>query len=87
MDVFIPEEYVTRRRIEKKAAAIARKRPNMVPESSKEMGKEEKSKPQLPPQFGLDSNEFLVPGIYVDNNFVQSTLLLVALPGGRGWIG
>ncbi|XWS48946.1 hypothetical protein CRYUN_Cryun13aG0120900 [Craigia yunnanensis] len=60
MDVFIPEEYVIRRRIEKKAAAIAGKRPNMVPEASKKMEKEKKS--QLPTPIRLDSNEFLVPG-------------------------
>ncbi|KAA3456309.1 putative LRR receptor-like serine/threonine-protein kinase [Gossypium australe] len=34
MDVFIPEEYVIRRRMEKKAAALAGKRtPNMVAET------------------------------------------------------
>ncbi|XVF13157.1 hypothetical protein REPUB_Repub08aG0184000 [Reevesia pubescens] len=73
MDVFIPEEYVIRRRIEKKAAAaIAGKRPNMVPEGSKKMEKEMK-KSQLPPPFRLDSNEFLVPG-GISENVVFSCL-------------
>ncbi|EOY24681.1 hypothetical protein QUC31_008891 [Theobroma cacao] len=59
MDVFIPEEYVIRRRIEKRAAAIAGKRPNKVPEATKRTDKEKKS---LPPPFRLDSNDFLVSG-------------------------
>ena len=66
MDVFIPEEYVIRRRIEKKAAAIAGKRPNRVPEESKnKMEKEKKSQPPTP--FRLDSKEFLFPGGIYEN--------------------
>ncbi|KAJ0104888.1 hypothetical protein Patl1_17734 [Pistacia atlantica] len=57
MDVFIPEDYVTRRRIEKKAAAIARKRSDTVSESSKRLLDKEKS--QSPPFRQLDS-DFLV---------------------------
>ncbi|XWS49912.1 hypothetical protein CRYUN_Cryun12cG0043800 [Craigia yunnanensis] len=72
MDVFIPEEYVIRRRIEKKTAAIAGQRPNMVPEASEKIEKEIK-KSQLPPPFRLDSNEFLVPG-GISENVVFSCL-------------
>ncbi|XWS61802.1 hypothetical protein CRYUN_Cryun07bG0156600 [Craigia yunnanensis] len=72
MDVFIPEEYVIRRRIEKKAAAIAGKRPNMLPKASKKMEKEDK-KSQLPSPFRLDSNEFLAPG-GISENVVFSCL-------------
>ncbi|XVE64868.1 hypothetical protein DITRI_Ditri07aG0136300 [Diplodiscus trichospermus] len=79
MDVFIPEEYVVRRRMEKKAAAIAGRRPNMVAgHASKKMEKEMK-KSQLPPPFRLDSNEqFLFPGGINENLLLL--LSLVALP-------
>ncbi|XVF10628.1 hypothetical protein REPUB_Repub07fG0199000 [Reevesia pubescens] len=65
MDVFIPEEYVIRRRIEKKAAAIAGKRPNMATEARKKMEKEKKM--SLPPPLRLDNNELLVLGGISEN--------------------
>lgn len=43
MDVFIPEEYVARRRSEKKAAAMARERSDKVSESSERILDKEKS--------------------------------------------
>ncbi|XWS38387.1 hypothetical protein CRYUN_Cryun19dG0126700 [Craigia yunnanensis] len=72
MDVFIPEEYVIRRRIEKKEAATAGKRPNMVTEASKKMEKEMKKSQQSLP-FRVDSTEFLVPG-EISENVVFSCL-------------
>ncbi|KAB2067097.1 hypothetical protein ES319_A09G203100v1 [Gossypium barbadense] len=61
MDVYIPEEYVIRRRMEKKAAALAGKRtPNMVAET--EVSKKMENKSKLPPAFRFDRNELLVGG-------------------------
>ncbi|KAE8670232.1 Nuclear transcription factor Y subunit C-9 [Hibiscus syriacus] len=57
MDVFIPEEYVIRRRIEKKAA---KRSSNM--EVSRRMEIEEKKKTELQSPFRLDGGEFLVSG-------------------------
>ncbi|KAE8722511.1 Nuclear transcription factor Y subunit C-9 [Hibiscus syriacus] len=57
MDVFIPEEYVIRRRIEKKAA----KRPPDKKASSR-MEKEERKTTELQPPFRLNGGEFLVSG-------------------------
>ncbi|XVF51519.1 hypothetical protein PTKIN_Ptkin04bG0191400 [Pterospermum kingtungense] len=75
MDVFIPEEYAIRRRIEKKAAG---KRPNMVAlalaGASKKMEKDNYNSQLLPPLFRLDSSEFLVPG-GISENAVFSCLL------------
>ncbi|XVE57853.1 hypothetical protein DITRI_Ditri04bG0123700 [Diplodiscus trichospermus] len=61
MDVFIPEEYVIKRRMEKKAAANAENMPNMAPKAKKKMEKEIKNS-QMPPPFRVNSNEFLVAG-------------------------
>ncbi|XVF52865.1 hypothetical protein PTKIN_Ptkin05aG0052800 [Pterospermum kingtungense] len=73
MDVFIPEEYVIRRRMEKKAAANGGKRPNMeAAEGSKKPEKEMKKSQRTPP-FRLDGNEFLVPG-GIGENVVFSCL-------------
>ncbi|MBA0851800.1 hypothetical protein Goshw_026402, partial [Gossypium schwendimanii] len=47
MDVFIPEEYVIRRRCEKKEAAIAEERSNMVVKASQRNEVETKSLPLL----------------------------------------
>ncbi|TYH23617.1 hypothetical protein ES288_A03G027900v1 [Gossypium darwinii] len=47
MDVFIPEEYVIRRRFEKKEAAIAEKRSNMMVKASQRKEVETKSLPLL----------------------------------------
>lgn len=55
MDVFIPEEYVMRRRSERKAVAGAPKKTDMVSESRR-MEKEKKARL---PTFGLE-NEFMV---------------------------
>lgn len=63
MDVFIPEEYVARRRTEKKAAAMARKGSNTVSES----GKRSMEKSDPPPFRRLDNNEFLVSGGLSEN--------------------
>ncbi|KAL4297851.1 hypothetical protein GQ457_12G001020 [Hibiscus cannabinus] len=57
MDVFIPEEYVIQRRIEKKAA----KRPPNA-EASRRTEKEKKSEQPPAPSFRVDGGEFLVPG-------------------------
>ncbi|KAK8626046.1 hypothetical protein V6N13_133700 [Hibiscus sabdariffa] len=58
MDVFIPEEYVIRRRLEKKEAAIAEKRSKTVLEASQKQDMDSKSVPLL---FGRpDGNGFLV---------------------------
>ena len=73
MDVFIPEEYVIRRRIEKKEAATAGKRPNMVTEASKKMEKDMKKSQQQSLPFRVDNNEFLVPG-GISENVVFSCL-------------
>ncbi|PPD97680.1 hypothetical protein GOBAR_DD05283 [Gossypium barbadense] len=48
MDVFIPEEYVIRRRFEKKEATIAEERSNMVVKASQRNEVETKSLPLLP---------------------------------------
>ncbi|KAK8479713.1 hypothetical protein V6N13_060376 [Hibiscus sabdariffa] len=53
MDVFIPEEYVIQRRIEKKAA----KRP-----PNTEASRRTEKKPEQPPPFRVDGSEFLVAG-------------------------
>ncbi|KAL5749884.1 hypothetical protein ACOSP7_024487 [Xanthoceras sorbifolium] len=68
MNVFIPEEYVRRRRNEKKAAAIAGKRSDMALESNKRMEKEKKTRP---PPFRLES-EFLVFSGGLSENIVYS---------------
>ncbi|MBA0582785.1 hypothetical protein Gorai_024917, partial [Gossypium raimondii] len=47
MDVFIPEEYVIRRRFEKKEATIAEERSNMVVKASQRNEVETKSLPLL----------------------------------------
>lgn len=63
MDVFIPEEYVIRRRAEKKAAANGGKiRPNMEAEASisNKLEKEVKKSQLRPSPFQQNSNEFLV---------------------------
>ncbi|KAK8482585.1 hypothetical protein V6N11_014284 [Hibiscus sabdariffa] len=61
MDVFIPEEYVIRRRLEKKEAAIAEKRSKLVLEASQKQDMDRKSVPVL--LFGRpDGNGFLVSG-------------------------
>ncbi|KAK8607702.1 hypothetical protein V6N13_046310 [Hibiscus sabdariffa] len=58
MDVFIPEEYVIRRRLEKKEAAIAEKRSKLVLEASQKQDMDRKSVPVL--LFGRpDGNGFL----------------------------
>ncbi|OMO58665.1 hypothetical protein COLO4_34429 [Corchorus olitorius] len=61
MDVFIPEEYVIRRRIEKKAAAaFINAGGKRLPEASKKVEMEKKS--VLPSPFRFDGgNDFLVP--------------------------
>ncbi|KAK8618032.1 hypothetical protein V6N13_115907 [Hibiscus sabdariffa] len=57
MDVFIPEEYFIRRRMEKRS--------NMVPaEASRKLGKEKKSR--LPPPFRVEGGEWLIPGGIVE---------------------
>ncbi|KAK5813286.1 hypothetical protein PVK06_028734 [Gossypium arboreum] len=62
MDVFIPEEYVIMRRIEKKTDGIGGKRRNMVAvEASKKLGKENMAQ-QLPPTYRVESKELLIPG-------------------------
>ncbi|KAK8342030.1 hypothetical protein V6Z11_A08G209300 [Gossypium hirsutum] len=62
MDVFIPEEYVIMRRIEKKTGGIGGKRRNMVAvEASKKLGKENMAQ-QLPPTYRVESKELLIPG-------------------------
>jgi hypothetical protein len=53
MDVFIPEEYVLKRRSERKSAAGARKR------NDESGGRVEKEKKIWPPTFGHE-NEFVV---------------------------
>lgn len=59
MDVFIPKEHVIRRRMEKKAIALAGKRtPNTVAET--EASKKMENKSKLPPAFRFDGNELLV---------------------------
>lgn len=63
MDVFIPEEYVARRRAEKKAATMAGQRSNAVSKSGTRS--EEKSGP--PPFRRLDNNEFLLSGGLSEN--------------------
>ncbi|MBA0762076.1 hypothetical protein Gotri_024629, partial [Gossypium trilobum] len=47
MDVFIPEEYVIRRRFEKKEATIAEERSNMAVKASQRNEVETKSLPLL----------------------------------------
>lgn len=61
MDVFIPEEYVKRRRSERKAAAGAGKVSEMVSAESgrRSVEKEKKKAARSPPTFRLE-NEFLV---------------------------
>ncbi|KAK8518430.1 hypothetical protein V6N13_027906 [Hibiscus sabdariffa] len=59
MDVFIPEEYVIQRRIEKKLAA--KRSPDT--EASRKMEKEMmKMKEKSRPSFRLDGGKFLAPG-------------------------
>lgn len=65
MDVFIPQEYVTRRRSEKKAAAIARKRSDTLSESSKRILLD-KEKSHSPAVRRLDS-DFLVSSCLSEN--------------------
>ncbi|KAL4336065.1 hypothetical protein GQ457_07G009140 [Hibiscus cannabinus] len=58
MDVFIPEEYVIRRRLEKREASMAEKRSKTVLEASHKQDMDSKSVPLL---FGRpDGNGFLV---------------------------
>lgn len=58
MDVFIPEEYVIKRRLEKKAAANAPKVIDGASESGKGIiEREEKAQPR---HFRLENNEFMV---------------------------
>lgn len=62
MDVFIPEEYVMTRRMEKKTGGIGGKRRNRVEvEASKKQGKENMAQ-QLPPTYRVESKELLSPG-------------------------
>ncbi|OMO79504.1 hypothetical protein CCACVL1_13647 [Corchorus capsularis] len=71
MDVFIPEEYVIRRRIEKKAAAAIINTGKRLPEAGKKVEKEKKT--VLPSPFRFDStNEFLVPAGGIAENVVFS---------------
>ncbi|MBA0554644.1 hypothetical protein Golob_013738 [Gossypium lobatum] len=61
MDVFIPEEYVIMRRMEKKTGGIGGKSRNMVAvEASKKLGKENMAQ-QLPPTYRVESKELLIP--------------------------
>ncbi|KAK6947760.1 Ribonuclease H domain [Dillenia turbinata] len=55
MDVFIPEDYVIRRRLERRPAIAAAKRSISLPESEKK-----RSTAKAPTSFGLE-NEFLFP--------------------------
>lgn len=56
MDVFIPEEYVVRRRMERKAAAGTGNRSEMVQESDRRMEKEKKARS---PTFRVEKKELL----------------------------
>ncbi|MFQ6669817.1 hypothetical protein Gotur_034917 [Gossypium turneri] len=75
MDVFIPEEYVIRRRFEKKEAAIAEERSNMVVKASQRNEVETKSLPLL--LYGSAGTNGLVASA-----FFQQSLQLMAI-GGR----
>ncbi|KAJ9706553.1 hypothetical protein PVL29_001833 [Vitis rotundifolia] len=57
MDVFIPEEYVVRRRMERKAAAGTGNRSEMVQESGRRMEKEKKARS---PTFRVEKKSFWV---------------------------
>ncbi|KAK5847101.1 hypothetical protein PVK06_003403 [Gossypium arboreum] len=72
MDVFIPEEYVIRRRFEKKEAAIAEERSNMMVKASQRKEVETKSLPLL--LYGrAGSNGFVASG-GINENIVFSCL-------------
>ncbi|KAL7165331.1 hypothetical protein ACSBR2_041094 [Camellia fascicularis] len=60
MDVFIPEEYATRRRVEKKAAAGAKKRRSeVVSDSRRRIEREETITTQNKPIFQLQNECFI----------------------------
>lgn len=56
MDVFIPEEYVVRRRMERKEAAVSGNRSEIASDSGQTIQKEKKERPST---FGLEKNELL----------------------------
>lgn len=63
MDVFIPEEYVMRRRIERKAAgkAVSKRSDQMVSDrAAKQKEKEKEKKACKPPPTFVQDNEILV---------------------------
>jgi hypothetical protein len=69
MDVFIPQEYVMRRRTERKAAAGAGKVSEMVSADSGRRSAEVVKKARPPPTFSLE-NEFLAVSTGLAENVV-----------------
>lgn len=62
MDVFIPEEYVVRRRMERKAAAALGNRSEAAQESSGRRVGEKEKKARSPSFRPVEKNEFLANG-------------------------
>ena len=75
MDVFIPEEYVMKRRMERKAASLGNGNKKTSSTSSKMVSDSggcnfEKEKKARQPSFGIDQTKFLVSSGVGENNFV-----------------
>lgn len=66
MDVFISEEYVTRRRSEKKAASVAQKTSDTVSEAGKRTLLD-KEKSHSPPPLRRPDSDFLVSSCTSEN--------------------